>query len=184
MRLFTAINIIPSEKLLKILELLEKNLKHDKIRWVKPDNIHITLKFFGEINENKLPEIIDIQTKVFYNHSPLNINIENIGVFGSSYNPKVIWFGLNPSEQLKLLVNELEISLNSIGFEADRQNFVPHLTIGRISSIQNNSFFQKVISKYKNEFIQNVAVDKICLFESVLTSKGAIHSIVSEFKLK
>ncbi len=183
MRLFTAVKISPGEKLLKILELPEDNLKYDKIRWVNPNNLHITLKFLGETDEKKLPEIIDLHTNICKSHSSFKLNIENIGVFGSSYQPKVIWLGLNPVENIGLIAMELADSLSSIGFKIDRQNFVPHLTIGRVSSIQNNSFFQKVISLHKSQFIQEYIVNKIGLYESILTPKGAIHNIIGEFEL-
>ena len=184
MRLFTAINIIPGEKLLNTVNLLASNLHHEKILWVNSNKLHITLKFLGEIDSRKLPEIIDLHNKVIEKYSTFNLNIEKTGVFGSSYNPKVIWFGVNPSESVALLANELESSLDLLGFKSDGQNFVPHLTIGRIKSIQNKVLFHKIISNFKNEFFQEINVKKIILYESILKTKGAIHNVIKEFKLK
>ena len=115
--------------------------------------------------------------------SPFTLDFKKTGIFGSSYNPKVIWFGVEKSEILAILAENLLENLDKNGFSRDRQNFVPHLTVGRIKNVNNKQQFQNVIDQYKSSFIQKVQVESIILFESLLSPTGPQYKKVSEFSL-
>ncbi len=134
-RLFAAVKIHPSDKLLSIYNSLRAGLRFADIKWVPVENIHVTLKFFGETEENRLPEIRQALGDAAGKHSPFIVKLEHTGIFGSSYNPRVIWFGMGNAEPLADLTNSVFDEVEKIGWERDRQNFVPHLTIGRIKNI-------------------------------------------------
>jgi 2'-5' RNA ligase len=102
-RLFVAIKIHPSDEFLKTCNSLKSGLRFAQITWVKPESIHITLKFFGETMENRIPDISKVLKEVALKHQPFVSEIVNVGIFGSSYSPKVIWFGIDKSEPLKKL---------------------------------------------------------------------------------
>ena len=91
--------------------------------------------------DEKIPLIEETARESTAGFKPFNINIKNTGIFGSSYNPKVIWFGIEKSEILENLAENLLKNLDENGFLRDRQNFVPHLTIGRIKNVQDKSRF-------------------------------------------
>lgn len=182
-RLFAAIKITPDENFLEIYYGLMKGLHFSKINWVKPENMHLTLKFFGKTPGDKVEKINSVISNSLATYTPFNIEIKNTRIFGSSYNPKVIWFGVDNSEILKSMAECLLNKLDENGFSRDRQNFVPHLTVGRIKDVQNKQRFQSVIDKYKSSFIQKVQVDSIILFESLLTPSGPQYKKVSEFSL-
>jgi RNA 2',3'-cyclic 3'-phosphodiesterase len=182
-RLFAAIKITPDENFLKIYFGLMKGLHFAKINWVRPENMHLTLKFFGETPEGQVEKIDSIMSDSLAAYTPLNIVIKNTGIFGSSYNPKVIWFGTEKSEILKNLAENLLENLDVNGFFRDRQNFVPHLTVGRIKDVQNKQLFQNVVDQYKNSFIQEVQVESIILFESLLSPSGPQYKKISEYSL-
>ncbi|MFC2107671.1 RNA 2',3'-cyclic phosphodiesterase [Bacteroidota bacterium] len=182
-RLFTAIKVKPTEEFLRIYFKMKKSLVQEKIKWVNIENIHITLKFFGETPEEKIDEICYALEKSTFNHDPFILSLRDIGIFGSSYKPKLIWFGIDPSDELQKLAGDIKYELNEIGYESDRQNFVPHLTIGRIKFIENKKFFQKVIDDNKSGFIQEIAVDEIILYESILHRTGAEYVVVESFAL-
>ena len=99
-RLFAAIKVNPSEGFLKAYYGLQTNLRNEKIKWANIDNIHITLKFFGETTEEKIPGIKDKLESIAAKHSSFSIDIKDIGIFGSSYKPRVIWFGINENKSL------------------------------------------------------------------------------------
>jgi 2'-5' RNA ligase len=183
-RLFAAIKITPDENFLKIYFGLLKELHFAKINWVKPENMHITLKFFGETMEEKIKLIDEIISESIDNSTPFIISLINTGIFGSSYNPKVVWFGIDNSEILTKLAENLLENLHVNSFLRDRQNFVPHLTIGRIKDVQNKHLFQQKIDEYKSSFIQEIKVDNIILFESLLSSSGPQYNKISEYSLK
>ena len=102
-RLFAAVKIHPSAEFLKTYNSLKSGLHFARITWVKPESIHVTLKFFGETEENRIPDISKILHEVAGRHQPFASELVNVGIFGSSYSPKVIWFGIEKSEPLKKL---------------------------------------------------------------------------------
>src|SRR5512133_2720875 len=134
-RLFAAVKVHPSKEFLETYNSLKSGLRFSRITWVKPESIHITLKFFGETEEKRIPEISRVLNEVASRHQPFVSELVNVGIFGSSYSPKVIWFGLEKAEPFKELGIDVLKSVEKIGWEPDRQNFVPHLTVGRIKEI-------------------------------------------------
>lgn len=183
-RLFAAVKFNPSNVLLGTYNGLRSGLKFSRITWVKPENIHITLKFFGETDEKRMLEISRVLKEVAQRHDPFTIEVANVGIFGSSYNPKVIWFGIGQEEALKKLGSDVLRSVESIGWEKDRQNFVPHLTIGRIKDAVDKQLFQKVIDEHKETRMQDIHVREFHLFESVLMREGPIYKIIESYSLK
>lgn len=183
-RIFTAIKINPVDQFVKVYEDLKSACSHDKIKWVELYNIHITLKFFGETEEGKIDGIKELLTKVSKNHSSFSLNIKDIGIFGSAYNPKVIWLGFDRSEKLIELANDVLDQVESLGFERGRQNFVPHITIGRIKYLDDKKRFQETINKFKSIEIQQQKVDQFYLIESNLTPKGPEYKILQSFHLQ
>jgi len=182
-RLFLAIKLIPDKSLLKIYHSLQQSFRYDKIRWVDPVNFHLTLKFFGNTSDEKIPIISEVIQNVLKPYGPLNLELENCGVFGSKYKPRVIWFGISNNNQLKNLVIELLNDLHDAGFVKDRQNFVPHITVGRITKIINTRLFYEEMSKVKDVFLQQIIFDKIILFESVLSSGAPQYNVIKSFPL-
>ena len=182
-RLFAAIKIHPSENYTSRYLSLKNSLKDEKIRWVDPENIHITLKFFGETPEHHIPGINMALKKASNGVSPFELSLTNTGIFGSSSKARVIWFGIDPSNELNLLFNNILRELKNIGMENDRQNFVPHLTVGRIKSLEDKKFFQQVIDKHREGHIQKEEVNKFHLFESILSPQGPTYNIIETFEL-
>ncbi|MAE09040.1 MAG: RNA 2',3'-cyclic phosphodiesterase [Bacteroidetes bacterium] len=182
-RLFIAVKLIPDDNLLKIYYSLKKALQYDKIRWVHPDNFHITLKFLGTTPEEKISTISEVMINTLTLTKVLDIELNNVGIFGSKYKPRVIWFGINENKQMKNLGIRLLDSLHNAGFPKDRQNFIPHLTVGRITKITGKQLFNYEIEKVRNVYIQKVAIDRVILYESILTSKAPIYNELFSFPL-
>lgn len=180
-RLFAAAKINAGEVFLETLETLKKDLERDKINWTDLGNIHITLKFFGETNEDLIPSICDALDKSCRNIEPFNLKICNTGIFGSRYDPRVIWFGIDDCGKLGLLNTRIVENLKPLGYEADRQNFVPHLTLGRIKEIKDKKNFQNAINKVHDVFIQDNNIDELCLFESKLLTHGPVYTEIMQF---
>ncbi|RLD53588.1 MAG: RNA 2',3'-cyclic phosphodiesterase [Bacteroidetes bacterium] len=180
-RLFAAIKVAPSEAFLARYYALKKNLENEKIKWVDPENIHITMKFFGETPEHHIPAISIALKEAAHQTPHFNYEIQHTGIFGSSYKPRVIWFGIQPHDDIVRLSESIFSELEKIGIEGDRQNFVPHLTIARIKELEDKQFFQKVIDKYREGFIQKEEVNKFHLFESRLSPAGPRYSIIDSY---
>jgi len=124
-RLFAAIRINPEKKFMDQLYQLKMQLLHEKIKWVEDHNIHITLKFFGNTEVNKLQDIESVLHRIAISHSPFTVRLVNLGIFGSKYDPRVIWAGIDPYDRLVSLMKDAHAELKSIGYEPDRQNVVP-----------------------------------------------------------
>jgi len=182
-RLFIAIKLIPDDNFLRIYNFLKQNLKHDLIKWVEPDKLHLTLKFLGETRYDKIPEIKYLLTEFVKGKNPVELNFDKVGIFGSSYDPKVIWFGISNNETIKQLGIELLQYFHENGFTQDRQNFVPHLTVGRIKKLVNKKYFQSVINKVKEEEIQNFNIKEIILYQSILKPTGPIYITLGKYEL-
>lgn len=182
-RLFAAIKIKPSSNFLEISDALKKGLKHEKIKWVEPNNLHLTLKFFGETQEDKIPEIVNALKLGLEKHNKFSLQISTLGIFGSKYNPKLIWVGLQPTDPLIQLVSSVHTELDKIGYFQDRQNFVPHLTLGRIKNLSDKNLFQNIISKHRENYFQEICVKEVYLFESTLTKDGPLYQIIETFDL-
>jgi len=182
-RLFAAIKIFPEPGLLKTYGEIKKLLYGEKITWVDERNIHITLKFFGDTPEENIPQITDLFDLIAARHLSFSINLENTGIFGSSYNPRVIWFGITHSRPVELLAEDVLSTLNNNGYPNDNQHFRPHLTIGRVKYLSDKRYFQQVVDRFKTISLQKVMVSNFELMESRLTPRGPVYSTLRVFKL-
>ncbi len=182
-RLFAAIKIQPDSNFLELFENIKLNLKHEKIKWVETHNLHLTLKFFGETTADKILEISNAIESAVSDTETFLFDVEKTGIFGSKYQPKVIWAGIPNAEPIIQLENSIFKQVEKIGIYKDRQNFVPHLTLGRIKFLNDKNLFQEIISDFKEEYFQEVKVDSIYLFESILKKTGPKYNVTKEFKL-
>lgn len=183
-RLFAAIKIHPAPDFIRIYTEIQNSMRINNIKWVDVNNIHITLKFFGETEESRISEINKALAEVASHNSSFVINLKNSGIFGSSYNPRVVWFGIEKNPALEKLAEEVLEAMDITGFERDRQNFVPHLTVGRIKMINDRKTFQDVIDRYKFADIQDEKVDRFILCESILKPRGPEYRVLNTFMLK
>ncbi len=183
-RLFVAIKLYPDEHFLNVYYSLRKGLQHEKITWVEPEKIHITLKFIGQTTENHIADINIMLKSIAEKHYPFSFSLQSIGIFGSRYNPRVLWFGIKNGDKIKMLGEDILNVLDNAGFKRDEQNFVPHLTIGRIKRLDSKKYFQKIIDRYKTVFLQEVTVKSFTLYESVLKSSGPIYISLEHFYLR
>jgi 2'-5' RNA ligase len=181
-RLFVAVKIEPDTRLLETYNALRYALQFEKISWVKPGNFHITLKFLGKTPEEKLPDIRKALKETTAQQQPFTLNLAGTGLFGSSYNPRVIWFGTENNAALKQLGEAVLNTLDAAGFPRDRQNFVPHLTIARIRKIEHKKMFREALATHRNDFLQKQAIDKVILYESLLKPSGAVYREDMVFK--
>ena len=168
---------------ISIFNEIYSSFRHERIKWVEPENMHLTLKFFGETDEKNIPSIIRAIEAAVESSNPFLLKIANTGIFGSRYDPKVIWFGIEKQNELEILAKKIFTGLEKCGYEADRQNFVPHVTIGRIKELKDKSLFQQILGKFNTVEIQEEKVTEIILFESILRREGPLYVEVFSDKL-
>jgi 2'-5' RNA ligase len=183
-RLFVAVKIHPSPELLQVYYGLRKDLALEKIKWVEENNLHFTLKFIGNTYPSQVVKIIEALETVASDASSFEMIIRDVGIFGSRYNPRVIWLGIENNPQLVALANGVLDGLDAAGFLRDRQNFVPHLTIGRIKYIRNKKHLRNTIEKYHGKPLQKVIIKEFYLYESILMREGPVYKVIKKFILR
>lgn len=182
-RLFAAIKITPDEALSSLYYKLKIDLKTEKIKWVDLQNLHITLKFFGETDEDRIPEVSSHLNQVASEYSSFDLRLSGLGIFGSAYKPRVIWAGIEENNTLKELGLSVLNEMDKIGYKLDRQNFVPHLTLARIKFIDNKARLSGIIHTHMNTYINSETITSFHLYESVLHKTGPEYFKLESFNL-
>jgi len=153
------------------------------IKLVEPENVHITLKFLGDTNEDLIEEIDGIINDAVQNIEPFNIKLEGAGVFPNQNYIKVIWLGIKRGEQLENIAQKIDEQLHKIGFKKEKRKFSAHLTIARVRSAKNKEKLLQIIEKYKDSEFAEINVDSIKLKKSELTPKGPIYTNLKDIRL-
>ena len=178
MRTFIAIELDKDIK--EKIALIQQQLKQTNanVKWVKPENIHLTLKFLGEVNEEQLNKTKNILQDSIKEKRSFDMVISELGAFPKLESPRVIWIGIkNGVENVLDITSILEGELSRIDFPKEKRPFSGHITIGRVRSNKNRSELIEAVNKFnkeeQKEFSQTVK--SIVLFKSTLTPKGPIY---------
>jgi 2'-5' RNA ligase len=183
-RSFLAIEI--PRTILKKIEEVEEDLKSSRadVRWVSPEKIHLTLKFFGNIDESRIEPIIQSIEGPTRIASPIPLKVRGVGAFPHVKNPRVIWMGLvDGKEVLAYFQKQLERELEKIGFEPEERAFHPHLTLGRMKSSKGREALAGRMERHKEEEFGDFQVERVVLFKSDLKPTGPIYTPLRELKL-
>lgn len=179
-RVFIAIKIEAGQTLLEMMSSLTSGLKTESIKWVNPQNVHITLAFLGDTIEEKIPSISEMLKSRCEGFGSFEIIIKGLGVFKNINDPRVIWTGIEKSEKLARLHNIILEGLNETGIEMENRPFRPHLTLGRIRHMKSVNALQLTIDKYSESVIQNEEVNEVILFESTLFKTGPVYTPIGK----
>lgn len=177
-RLFVAIHLQAEKPLRDFVQLLQTNLRHEDIKWVNPAQLHLTLKFIGETAAANIPRIAQALDEAVAGIKPFSLSFDKHGLFGSRYQPRVIWIGPATENPVLLsLANTVLDAMDRIGYARDRQNLVPHLTLGRIRFLRDKPAFHRFFDGLPDQNYLHTSVDQFHLYESVLKPTGAVYSI-------
>jgi len=144
------------------------------VRWADPDDLHITLRFIGEVDEPTYEEVGEALAHV--TAAPFELQLQGIGHFPPRGEPTTLWIGVAPSEGLQQLKRRVDRQLASLGIAPETRKFAPHLTIARLRGPLPESrlgAFLKRLSLYRSE---PFTVNGFTLYSSFLRSDGAIHT--------
>lgn len=135
-RTFIAIHLTP--EVLAELRLAQTALRAtaggSAGRWVPPENLHLTLKFLGDVDSARLPEVYAMVDTVAGDYGPLTLTLRELGCFPHERRPRIVWAGIaEPSGQLQRLAQQLDLALSSLGYARETRPFRPHLTLARIN---------------------------------------------------
>jgi 2'-5' RNA ligase len=182
-RIFVALKIDPEDLFMKICSSLASKLEHEKITWVSMQNVHLTLAFLGNTEEERVKVASIVVKQKCSGFGEFDFTIKGTGIFKSTHDPKVIWAGVEKSEQL-IRLNEIIVSgLTATGFDIAEHPFRPHITLGRVRSVRNPNSFKAAAEFYKDTKIQKVHAEDVLLFESILKPAGPLYKPIGKFKL-
>ena len=184
-RSFIAIDV-PSLVLAQIGQLQEE-LRHTKadVKWVRPESIHLTLKFLGTVPEEVLEKISLAISPVISSWELFDLRIHGLGCFPSSRNPRVLWLGIDRgTEQISPLQEAIEKKAVEVSFPPEPRSFTPHLTIGRVRSFKGKGALTQAIETHKNVEIGAFQAKEVFLIRSELTPLGAIYTKLKTFPMR
>lgn len=183
MRSFIAIDIPAKEK--STLARIQEELKGcgADVRWVNPDNLHLTMKFLGDIKDNDIDRILEILRGVCNQYSTFRFQIRGIDTFPNRRSPRVLWVGVSSNNTLARLQADIEEGMASIGFKREEREFSPHLTIGRFRSPVGKEGLLDRIKAHENNDFGSVEVKAIYLMRSDLSPEGARYTRIAEINL-
>ena len=177
-RAFISADIVPSEALVSVLGRLSSS--RADLKTVKPELMHLTLKFLGEAEESLVDEIVNRMGKAAEGVQPFGIRLKGMGAFPSMSNIRVVWVGIEDGGPLERIAEELDESMSELGFEREKRGFKPHLTLARTRSARNITNVQEILMENAATDYGEYMVDRVLLKKSVLTPKGPIYSTVRE----
>ena|SRR3989338_9370132 len=183
MRIFIAIEL--TEEIKDALAQIQARLKYSgaDVKWVERGNIHLTLKFLGEVPEKKIEEAALELDAAAKESKPFDMDIKEIGVFPKIDFPQVVWVGLDRgASEAKGLAQKIDERLERLGFARESRPFSPHLTIGRVKSSKNKQALKERILSTNVEGCLSQRVESVILFQSSLTSTGPIYTMLHESK--
>ena len=161
-------------------EVLGEMRRADNVRPVPKEQIHLTLKFLGDQDEKKVEKLCSSLKDALHRTEPFDIVVEGVGAFPDMRHPKVVWLGVKDPESLFGLAEKVDSAVKEMKLKSDDKRFSPHITIGRVNDrTELDDFF----SRYKGIEFCSFRCDHVDVMKSVLTPKGAIHSVVERIEL-
>lgn len=182
-RTFIAVKIQAEEKLLKQLQRYKQLFKNDSIRWVNPENFHLTLRFIGNTNKQQLYELVDRMEEVAGNTKYLTLKPKETAYFKTKGKARVLLIKFEVNERLNNLVNEIEREVVNTGFHEERKPFRPHLTLGRIKHLESQNRFYSIIDSEQEQEYGEIEITEFILFKSILLPDGPVYEPIRKFEL-
>jgi len=185
MRLFIAIEL--PDEIKQGINRVQDQLKRSgaSAGWTRPEGIHLTLKFLGEVPEEKVSEIMTALTDAIKGAGKLNLEVKGAGAFPNTKNPRVLWIGVaGDSEKLAALQAAVEDAMTGLGFEREARRFSPHLTLARIRFPKPRDNWQQVIEGIKDVTLGGFEAGRVSLMKSELKREGAAYTEIGSIELQ
>jgi 2'-5' RNA ligase len=185
MRLFIAIEL--PETIKQAIAVVQARLKADgaSANWTRPEGIHLTLKFLGEVEEAKVPGIVQALDNAARGSGPLKLSVAGAGAFPNGKVPRVLWLGVTGDlERLASLQMAVEDAMEKQGFEREARKFSPHLTLARIKFPKPRDNWQERIDSVRGVELGSFEATQICLMQSELRREGAVYTEIARIELK
>lgn len=152
------------------------------VKWTRPESIHLTLKFLGNVERKRLPELEREIGSALRPQPAMSLSLAGMGAFPGLHRPRVIWVGMDdPQEGLRPAVADLEHALERLGFEREKRQYNPHLTVGRVKSGRLSPDLLNAIRQMIDLSGPTFDADHAVLFQSILKPSGAEYHQLYRF---
>lgn len=160
------------------------DIRKGDVKWVNPENTHLTLKFLGEIKDNQAVEICNITADVAARHRRFNLDVRSVGYFGGR-SARVLWVGAGENcENLLKLHDDLERQLEKTGWPREGRKFAAHLTLCRIRNSKAGIKLAQASRQYKDFELGTLSADSVTVYQSELTPQGPIYTALGNYDLQ
>ena len=188
LRAFIAVDLPPAAR--EAVEGVTRRLRAgagDGVRWVRPEGVHLTLKFLGDVDAGSVPSISQALGRAAASAAPFDLFLDGVGAFPNARRPRVVWVGLGGGlEPLAGLQQSIEEELEALGFAGERRAFIPHLTLGRvrdgISTTQGRALSEALGGVGVQPGVK-LPVREVSLIKSDLRPSGAVYTRLHAAKL-
>jgi 2'-5' RNA ligase len=155
------------------------------VRWIKHGNVHLTLKFLGDVQVSRIDAISEALRDVARQFSPFTMSLVGIGAFPNSRRPRIVWTGVEKgTEKLVEIARLIEASMKRLGFPREKRPFRPHLTVGRIRRVTNPAAMTEALERSEVGELGEFIVERISLIKSQLDPAGSMYTTLAEAPLQ
>ena len=182
-RIFIAFKVEAGVTLLGMFSTLKSGLQNDNIKWTSIDNIHITLAFLGDTQENLINDISIMLAEKCRGNGKFSLTLKGCGLFRSLNDPRIIWTGIEPSDRLIQLNKSIMNGLKVLNIKMEDRPYNPHLTLGRIKHLNDKDLLKSLIDRFQNTELQTVPLYEVILYESILLQSGPQYKSLAKFTM-
>jgi 2'-5' RNA ligase len=180
-RAFIAIDLPPEvlQCLEDVSEQLREKLIGAPVRWVPVENIHLTLKFLGDVSELNIDMLTDFLQSIVSNGKQFEISVGGLGAYPKPHRPRVIWVGVEAPPDLMIAQRSVESEISRLGYARERRPFNPHLTLGRVSRHSTNQDVRNIADVIKTHYVGYLGSARVAAFHiyrSDLKPSGAVYT--------
>jgi len=183
-RCFLAVEIAQAvqRSLEEIIRRLD--LAHFHVRWVAPKNMHLTLRFFGELPEQVVPAVSRAAREAASETRPFSVRFRGLGTFPASGTPRVVWLGMENDQAVLRLERQLTRALEIAGMPPQDRPFRPHLTLGRVKSSRGAQELRRHLERNRSLEAGTMTADQLCLIRSQLRPSGPLYTSLDRYPFR
>jgi 2'-5' RNA ligase len=160
------------------------DVRKGDVKWVRPEAMHLTLKFLGEVRDREVVRVCDAVKAVAARHTGFDFSVNEVGCFGG-HSARVLWVGAGlDCPELLELQQDLEDELALAGWPKEARKFSGHLTLCRIRNTKAGFELAKTAEQYKDFDLGTMRCDSVCLYESQLRPEGPIYTCLGKYRLR
>jgi 2'-5' RNA ligase len=180
-RAFIAIDLPPEvlQCLDDVSQQLREKLIGAPVRWVPVENIHLTLKFLGDVSESNIDMLTDFLQSIVSNGKQFEISVGGLGAYPKPHRPRVIWVGVEAPPDLMITQRSVESEISRLGYARERRPFNPHLTLGRVSRHSTNQDVRNIADVIKTHnvgYLGSARITAFHIYRSDLKPSGAVYT--------